>query len=307
MNQPEETGAGMNKIIPIGRIPGSKQAFGAYMRSIKPAINSETGEPYTVDEPAAKQLNNAFWKCRTCNQIVNATDTHGTTVVLDKVTLQRTNKSQPCPTCSPAVIEARTRAKVDAKIKRLVDSGIFYNAQNMPVESTGYTFATYPKRGDQKAKREVRKFVDGETVNMFLSGDVGLGKSGLSAAAANELTSAGFQVLTISTLDYIALIKDNFNKDESNEIEEIVKRVKFLFLDDLGAEGGSKFNLEKFQEVIQYRYDAGLRTCISSNFDLPGLANYWIQTGVSFQPGRRTVDRLRGWYTVVTFTGASLR
>lgn len=294
-----------SNIIPMRRPgfkPSSRAAFLQQMKNTS-TTNRVTGEPYTVPEmPRA----GSTWRCETCKCMVNAIDTSGFTV-------DRAGRGglEPCPTCTPAVARAKAYKQTARHISQLVLDRKIFNEKNLPFNAHKLTLAAYPKHGDQKAKSKVQDFITGNIENLFLTGDVGRGKTGLSIAAANALALQGKQVFLLSVADYITLLKANFEKDaKENHIKEIIKDVEILFFDDLGAEGATEFTLKEIQEIIEYRNAAGLRTLITSNFNLKGLTAYWhlpVYENTGFQPAARTISRLKGWYQVVTFNGPELR
>lgn len=300
-----------HNIIPFSRLKVNekKDSFIARMQQVS-TTNRHTGESY-VPLPEHKLTKPAhMFECARCHCMVNKVDTYGIIrkpLAIDPSAPVQKVLTIPCPMCSPAVIKAQARKRVHGYIKTLVHNNKLFNMENLPVNAEELTMLEYPQRGDQQAKAKIQTFIDGVITEMYLTGKPGVGKTGLSIAAANELSAQGCQVLMISHAQYVSLLKANFkleDQERNNHIEEIVKNVEILFMDDLGAENATDFTLAQFQDVIEYRHSAGLRTMISSNFNLKGLEMVWSLKsfdGTGFQPVERTIDRLRGWYELVQF------
>lgn len=160
-----------------------------------------------------------------------------------------------------------------------------------------------------RAKKYVDNFEDIKVLGqgIFIFGDVGTGKSYLTACIGNALLDKGHSVLftNFSTID--KMIKETFRfgskKTESEVISDLTD-VDLLIIDDLGTEknltGDNTFLQEKVYDVINYRYISKKATIFTSNYSLNDL----YKNGVE----RRTIDRISEMSTAIfEITGKSYR
>lgn len=212
-----------------------------------------------------------------------------------------------CPKCSPPVRAAQNRLKVGGYIADLVGQRVFLDKTNLPVNAERYSFTDYP--GDQAYIDVVQRFVRGEVRYLLLTGGTGVGKTGLAISAVHELSTQGKQVLFITMGQYLDLLDNNTDyRAVNNHIREILHGVEILVLDELGV--GEKEEISETQQIIELRYSLGLRTLITSNMTVDGLAAFWYNRryeASNFQPGMRPVSRLKGWYRSVEMVGRDLR
>lgn len=84
---------------------------------------------------------------------------------------------------------------------------------------------------------------------------------------------------------------------------KIVKNIKYLFIDDLGAEPVEISNYGNFVypyiDVLEYRYDRLLPTFISSNFNASDLCNKY--------ESERVKDRMKEMFQIISFKEESFR
>lgn len=102
-------------------------------------------------------------------------------------------------------------------------------------------------------------------------GNVGTGKSYTAAAIANELLDRMVPVIMTS---FIKLLKElgNFENDDAAYIEKL-NRAKLLIIDDLGAERGTDFALEKVYDVIDSRYRSNKPIILTTNLEMSQMKN----------------------------------
>ena len=94
------------------------------------------------------------------------------------------------------------------------------------------------------AEECLKRFSEGEVFNLILQGNQGAGKSHLAYAVLHELNEQRKgSCLFISINAMMRKIKDSFNNKESKFTEDyfidLISKVDFLALDDLGAETGA--------------------------------------------------------------------
>lgn len=263
----------------------------------QPVREREEDYDYRVSEP----LRPNTWTCKTCKMPVDGKTVYGW--LRDR----ETSKLSPCPTCYPPFVQAKSRRESEELIDFLIMKRQFTNQQNMPAGGESLTFAQYPDRADQRAKEIVQQIVEGKLKRCFIYGDVGLGKTGLEISAVHALTTQGKHALFLPVLTYLNLLRVDEYKQA---IKDIVRLVEYLFVDELGVENPTRATLRDIQELVEVRHNQpGTKTMITSNMSLDQLERYWHlpELGEIFQPAKRTISRLRGYYTCVEITGEDLR
>lgn len=115
------------------------------------------------------------------------------------------------------------------------------------------------------AKRYAEKFDKMEEVNQGLLfwGKPGTGKSHLAACIANALMDRGVSVVMTSC---IRLMDELFHSETAEE--DILRRLnmaQLLILDDLGAERGTQYAMEKVYNIIDARYRACKPLIVTTN------------------------------------------
>jgi len=104
---------------------------------------------------------------------------------------------------------------------------------------------------------------------LMFFGDVGTGKSFTAACIANELLD---QQKTVIMTSFIKLIEKMMDFDDSNEeFMNRLQEVKLLVIDDLGAERGTDYSLEKVYDIIDSRYRSGRPLILTTNLSLSSM------------------------------------
>lgn len=118
------------------------------------------------------------------------------------------------------------------------------------------------------AKRYVENFEEmfSKGQGLLFWGSVGTGKSYTAAAIANELLERMQPVIMTS---FIKLLDEmgSFENDNGEYIARL-NRAKLLVIDDLGAERGTDFSLEKVYDVIDSRYRSGKSVILTTNMEI---------------------------------------
>jgi DNA replication protein DnaC len=134
------------------------------------------------------------------------------------------------------------------------------------------TFANYAvtaenQRAYKVAVRYVEKFDDmyANSQGILFHGPVGTGKSYTAAAIANELMNRKYPVIMTSFIKLLQRM-NGFNPDD--EYIEKLNRAKLLVIDDLGAERGTDFALEKVYNIVDSRYRSGKPLILTTNLTM---------------------------------------
>lgn len=95
----------------------------------------------------------------------------------------------------------------------------------------------------------------------------GNGKTHLAAAAANDISKRGDQVLFIVVPDLLDHLRATFDPRVGARLDKRFNEVKnapVLVLDDLGTESATAWAREKLYQLFNYRYNARLPTIITT-------------------------------------------
>lgn len=114
---------------------------------------------------------------------------------------------------------------------------------------------------------------------VVLTGDVGLGKTGLAVAAANGLMARNKPVVFIRTMELIKRIqetyKQNYEGDSTDQRLKFYSTVHFLVLDEFTLENYTEDRLEIIETVIRSRDRANLPVLITTNMTLSDVYSRW--------------------------------
>ena len=144
--------------------------------------------------------------------------------------------------------------------------------------------------------RAAEGIVKGEKKSVFLTGDVGTGKTHLAASIANYCMEHGVVVKFGNITDIFQSLRKAFSKDE--DILGEIKSVPLLVLDDLGKEYSTEWTNETIYSIINYRYEHMLPTVVTTNLSLSELQE---------RIGEATVSRLMEMCEYVSVTGEDYR
>lgn len=149
----------------------------------------------------------------------------------------------------------------ELKAQSLMDAG--FNRQSF----SAWQITPENERACRICKRYAEKFDEMLSSNqgLLLYGDVGTGKTFAAACIANELLNRKIPVIMTS---FVKLL-DGYDE----ELTRKLNRAKLLIIDDLGAERGTDYALEKVYSVIDGRYRAGLPLILTTNLRLPDMKN----------------------------------
>ena len=195
-------------------------------------------------------------------------------------------QGEPCL----CVVGWRVRAGREAKLRRVR----VWESAPVPKRFRAYSLDGHPNR---EAAAAVLRWVEArDGSNLYVTGPVGVGKTGLAAGALRALVerdecSIGFW----SVPDLMDRMRPNAPPPDPMEG---CRAARWLVLDDLGAERPSDWVRERLYVLVNGRYEDERPTIVSSNCDLPTL-----EAAI----GERTVSRLAESITVVALDGEDLR
>ncbi len=140
-----------------------------------------------------------------------------------------------------------------------------------------------------------------ESDSLYFHGGVGLGKTHLSLAIANEAIKKGYTVVYNSAQNLLSKIeREKFGRSNEPEgtTEEILFDCDLLIIDDLGVEFSTSFTVTAIYNVINTRLCEGKPTIISSNLDFNEIEKRYEQ---------RLTSRIMGSYREIEFYGEDIR
>ncbi|MBO5869135.1 MAG: ATP-binding protein [Clostridia bacterium] len=147
-------------------------------------------------------------------------------------------------------------------------------------------------------KKYAENFPKFDSAGMLFLGGTGLGKTHLSAAIANSLSTRGISVVYESAqqiFDTVDAVR--FNRMDISERKKY-ETCSLLIIDDLGAECITQYSISSITSLIDLRIVNGKKTIISSNLSLANIKKTY---------GERLFSRLLGEYHVLQFVGKDIR
>ncbi len=126
----------------------------------------------------------------------------------------------------------------------------------------------------EEALDTARAFAEDPDGWLVFTGSYGTGKTHLAAAIANYRLERGLPVLFVVTPDLLDYLRASYapNSPASyDERFEQVRTVELLVLDDLGTQNATPWAAEKLYQLLNYRYNAGLPTVITTNQSIEAM------------------------------------
>lgn len=173
--------------------------------------------------------------------------------------------------CEREAMEARKRREWYEEERRQIDR--LKQLSLLDAKSKGVCFETYQVTlENQKVFGIAKKYVENFdrmyscSQGLLFWGDVGTGKSYTAAAIANELMERLNPVIMTS---FVKLLQDmqGFDTDDGSYMNRLNK-AKLLIIDDLGAERGTDYALEKVYDIIDSRYRSGKPAIFTTNLTM---------------------------------------
>lgn len=137
--------------------------------------------------------------------------------------------------------------------------------------------------------------------NLFLYGNVGVGKTFLSTCIAREIMKKEFSVLYFSAPQLFNVLSQmKFEKDnpDAQNMGNYVLSCDLLIIDDLGTEYTNAFIVTQFFTCINERLLHRKSTIISTNLSLESIADLYTE---------RAFSRITSSYTLLKITGDDIR
>lgn len=168
------------------------------------------------------------------------------------------------------------------------------------------TFASYrTTKNNARPLQLCKRYVEGwpemleKNQGLLFYGGVGTGKTFSAACIANALLEKRVPVVMTSFVKLLESMQ-GFKEDGEKLIAQLNK-AKLLIIDDLGAERGTDFALEKVYDIIDSRYRAKLPMLLTTNLELGMMQE---ATDIRYS---RIYDRIFEVCYPVQFVGQSFR
>lgn len=220
----------------------------------------------------------------------------------------RGERGQSCPlgVCdgSGFVIDEATNTATDCSCRRgrIAASRAASLEGRIPNRYRGVSFDRPPVLGmPEKIVSEVRRYVTRldaqleEGRGLWLTGDVGTGKTSLAMIVSKAAIDSGRSVAIYSLPRLLNLIRDEVGTDNSLlDLLDRLSSVDLLHIDDLGAQHTTPWRLEQLYSIVDARYQAKRAIVATTNLMPSELAEQMgrrILTTVSEDNGEQTSER----------------
>lgn len=171
--------------------------------------------------------------------------------------------------------------------RRVIRCGCWTNRQRLAAFGVPSYFADAhlenfrARPGNTVAIAAAREWLEKDSGDLYLFGEVGVGKTRLACSLLNDRFTAGARTATFVRVPYLMLLQlqgidDPAKKAEANGILDRCLEAEVLCLDDVaGAENASDFSRRVMVTLYDQRLDRGLRTIWTSNLSLRALAQFY--------------------------------
>lgn len=156
----------------------------------------------------------------------------------------------------------------------------------------------YKKR--MYAQKYTERFGIIKNNGFLLYGDVGTGKSYFAVCIANDLLNKGVSVRWLTSMQIVEM-SGFVGKSEYDSYLESIAYPDLLIIDDLGAERGTDYALERVHELVDYRISSCKPVIVTTNFELSDMKE------TTDLRRKRTFDRIFQCCLPLAFRGVSYR
>lgn len=137
-------------------------------------------------------------------------------------------------------------------------------------------------KSNPEAKLIVQHYLANPSNSLFLSGQVGVGKTWAACAIANELLRKGKAVRFQPVSELLLELRDSFSQEGVSEkaVLQPFSEIAFLVLDELGDLAASRdrtasaFSASRILTLLDSRWRTGKQTIMTSNLSLDELERW---------------------------------
>lgn len=194
-----------------------------------------------------------------------------------------------------------TTFNVSERVKTAQFNEIIVNSQSK-AEVVKYTMDILDKIYQKQPLDKVK--------GLYIHGDVGIGKTYLLCAIANDLRAHHYASTMIYLPEFIRDLKQGIRDNSYHEQLNFIRQQPILFIDDFGAEDLTPWVRDEIiGPLLNYRMMNGLLTFISSNFSVTELEVYLAQTKQGNEPVKamRLIERIKTLTQEFYIEGENLR
>ena len=193
-----------------------------------------------------------------------------------------------------------------SNIKELLEKENFQNfsidyyPEDFIDEKTGKSARQLITAALNTANNFIDKF-ETEFQNLFIYGNVGVGKSFLSNCIAKELLASGHSVMYFSSANFFTVMANATFKRDDFDAAYAYERIfdaDLLVIDDLGTEYTNSFSASQLFSCINERLLTRKSTIISTNLNLNTLKEQYSE---------RSFSRITSNYNMIKLVGNDLR
>ena len=149
------------------------------------------------------------------------------------------------------------------------------------------------------------------SIDLYLNGNFGCGKTYILSAMLNELAKKGHKIAIVYYPEFLRALKESFNgTDEFKNKFNYIKKVELLLLDDIGAETVTEWSRDEILgTILQYRMEENLPTMFTSNLTMKELENHLSTTNkdIDIVKSRRIIERIKQLTTEITMISENKR
>lgn len=180
-------------------------------------------------------------------------------------------------------------------------ASVYQAASRIPAEYADLDLATYP---DKRIASVVADWwYELPSPWLMLSGDLGVGKTGLEIGLVKKALASGRSALYRPFVELLSDIRATYRTRDASEPDEAdlvnaCKAVDVLALDDIGAERVTGWAQERLFEILNHRYNERRRTILTTNLGPAEMEEH---------VGDRILARINGMSCIYEIVGPNLR